>query len=215
MFDRQLSQQRLLIGIGGNIGAGKTTVANELKHYGARIIDADQIGKNLLKKGGEPYKKLLAAFGKDILNHNCEIDRKALAKKAFASRVTLHKLNSIMHPPLLKRLQAEIDKAKKGLVVVDAALLFAWKLHKQMDIAILVTAPDHLRIARLAKAGLTADEAQQRLKLQGSDTKYWRQADFVLENCGSISELKRKIRALWNYFYSNRLEKLKAKKTAS
>ncbi len=215
MFDRKLSQQRLLIGIGGNIGAGKTTVANELKRYGARIIDADQIGKSLLKKGGEPYKKLIVTFGKEILNHNGEIDRKALAKKAFASKSALNKLNSIMHPPLLKRLQEEIDKAKTGLVVVDAALLFFWKLHKQMDISILVTAPDQLRIARMVKVGLTAEEVQQRLKMQGSDAKYWRQADFVLENSGSIPELKRKIRALWNYFYSNRLEKLKTKKTAS
>jgi dephospho-CoA kinase len=215
MFDRQLAQERLLIGIGGNIGAGKTTVANELKRYGAKVIDADSIGRSLLKKGSPEYKKLVQAFGKEILNHKGEIDRRALAKKAFASRTALKKLNSIMHPPLLKKLHAEIARCRQGLVVVDAALLFAWKLHQQMDIAILVTAPDELRIARMTKNGLSAEDVQQRLKLQGPDTKYWRQADFVLENRGSVAELRRKIRALWNYFYSSRIENLKAKKNNS
>lgn len=215
MFDRQLSQERLLIGIGGNIGAGKTTVANELRRYGAKIIDADQIGKSLLRKGGEEYKKLIIAFGKEILNHRGEIDRKVLGKKAFSSKVSLNKLNKIMHPPLLKRLQLEIDRAKEGLVVIDAALLFAWGLHRQMDVSILVTAPDKLRINRMAKLGLSEKEAAQRLKLQGNDSKFWHQADFVLENKGSLAELKRKIRALWNFFYSSRLERLKAKKNSA
>lgn len=215
MFDRQLSQERLLIGIGGNIGSGKTTVANELRHYGARIIDADQIGKSLLRKGSEEYKKLIASFGKQILNHTGQVDRKALAKKAFSSKASLKKLNEIMHPPLLKRVREEIDRAKQGLVVIDAALLFVWGLNKEMDVSILVTAPDELRLKRMEKLGLSQAEAMQRLKLQGSDVKFWSQADFVLENKGSLAELKRKIRALWNYFYSSRLEELKAKKTGA
>lgn len=213
MFDRQLSQKRLLVGIGGNIGAGKTTVANELRRYGAKVIDADEIGRSLLSRGGEEYKKLVEAFGKGILNKNGEIDRKALGQLAFSSRKNLKKLNAIMHPSLLRRLKEEINKFKEGLVVVDAALLFAWGLHKQMDVAILVTAPDRIKVKRMAKLGLEEEEAAQRLKLQGADTKFWSCADFVLENQGSLAELKRKTRALWNFFYSSRFERLKTKKT--
>ncbi|MEO0069974.1 MAG: dephospho-CoA kinase [candidate division WOR-3 bacterium] len=215
MFDRQLSQKRLLVGIGGNIGAGKTTVANELRRYGAKVIDADEIGKSLLVSGSEEYKKLVAAFGKDILNKKGEIDRKALGRLAFSSLKNLKKLNAITHPPLLKRLKEEIDKIKEGLVVVDAALLFAWGLHKQMDVAILVTAPDEIKVKRMAKLGLTEEEAAQRLKLQGSDKKFWSSADFVLENKGSLAELKRKTRALWNFFYSSRFKRLKTKSSES
>lgn len=215
MFDRQLSQERLLVGIGGNIGSGKTTVAQELRRYGAKVIDADQIGKSLLRKGSEEYKELIAAFGKQILNHTGQIDRKALGKKAFSSKASLKKLNEIMHPPLLKRLREEISRVKQGLVVIDAALLFAWGLHKEMDVSVLVTAPDELRMKRMVKLGMSQAEALQRLKMQGSDTKFWAQADFVLENNGSLAELKRKIRALWNFFYSHRLKELKAKKTGA
>ncbi|MEO0020581.1 MAG: dephospho-CoA kinase [candidate division WOR-3 bacterium] len=215
MFDRQLAQERLLIGIGGNLGSGKTTVVNELRRYGAKVIDADSIGRSLLRKGTTEYQKLVRAFGREILKRSGEIDRKTLAKKAFSSPAALKKLNGIMHPPLLKKIKEEIANCREGLVVVDAALLFAWKLHRQMDISILVTAPDELRLARLKKSGLSLEDARQRLKMQASDTKFWSEADFVLENCGSLAELKRKIRALWNYFYSNRLERLKAKRSSS
>lgn len=205
MFDRQLAQGRLLIGIGGNIGSGKTTVANELRRYGAKVIDADSLSRSLLRKGTPEYDKLIHAFGREILKRSGEIDRKILAKKAFASPAALKKLNRIMHPPLLKKIREEIDSVREGLVVVDAALLFACGLHREMDVAILVTAPDELRLARLRRSGMSLDDARQRLELQGPDTRFWGEADFVLENCGSRAELKRKIRALWNYFYSGRI----------
>ncbi len=215
MFDRKLAQAKLVIGIGGNIGSGKTTVANELRRYGAKVIDADQIGKTLLQPGTQQFKKLVATFGREILTKKGEIDRPALARLAFKSAASLKKLNAIMHPPLLQRLDEEIARIKEGLVVVDAALLFAWGLDKKVDIAVLVTAPDKIRIKRMVKLGLGEEEVAQRLKLQGSDARFWSRADFVLENNGSLAELKRKTRALWNYLYSNRLEQLKAKKAGA
>ena len=204
MFDRKLSRERLLVGIGGNSGVGKTTVAGELKRYGAKIIEADTLGWALLAKGTPQHKALLKEFGREILTKTGNIDRKALGSKAFASKANLNKLNKITHPALIVRVRKEIDRHKKGLVIVDAALLFLWGLDKDMDIAILVTAPERLKIKRLRDTGLSEEQVTQRLKLQEPDTKVWRRADFVLENSGSFAELKRKSRALWNFFYSNR-----------
>lgn len=215
MFDRQLVLPRLVVGIGGNMGSGKSTVAEELRRYGARVIDADQIARNLLRKGSAEYKKLVAAFGKDILDKKGQIDRRALGRRAFSSKTSLKKLNAIMHPPVIKRIEDEIAKMKSGLLVVDAALLFSCGLDKQVDVSILVTTPDTLRLKRMTKLGFSAEEVAQRLKIQGSDRKYWSKADFVLENKGSIAELKRKVRALWNFFYSSRVEELRARKTGS
>ncbi len=215
MFDRQLVLPRLVVGIGGNMGSGKSTVAEELRRYGARVIDADQIARNLLRKGSAEYKKLVAAFGKDILDKKGQIDRRALGRRAFSSKTSLKKLNAIMHPPVIKRIEDEIAKMKSGLLVVDAALLFSCGLDKQVDVSILVTAPDTLRLKRMTKLGFSAEEVAQRLTVQGSDRKYWSKADFVLENKGSIAELKRKVRALWNFFYSSRVEELRARKTGS
>lgn len=210
MFDRKLSQERLVVGIGGNTGAGKTTVVNELRRYGAKIIDADKIAASLLRKNTAQYKKLVKEFGKDIITKAGQVDRKVLAERAFASKPKLKKLNSVMHPAILARIRKDLERYKKGLIIIDAPLLFSVGLDKEVDVAILVTAPERLKTKRLIDGGLTRDEAKKRLKMQESDTKVWRRADFVLENKGSLAELKRKSRALWNFFYSSRFQNLRA-----
>ncbi|MEO0085129.1 MAG: dephospho-CoA kinase [candidate division WOR-3 bacterium] len=214
MFDRKLSQERLLVGIGGNIGSGKSTIANELRRYGAKIIDADQLGWGLLHRNTAEYRKLVATFGRTILTKGGQVDRRALGRVAFATRTNLRKLNAIMHPPLIERVREEIARNKKGLVVVDAALLFQWGLHTEMDVSILVTAPDRLKVRRMVESGLSEEEARQRLALQEPDSKVWRKADFVLENKGSFAELRRKSRALWNFFYSARFQNIKQARAA-
>jgi dephospho-CoA kinase len=210
MFDRKLSQERLLVGIGGNMGSGKSTVANELKRYGAKIIDADEMGWSILNKGTKEYHQLVKAFGRGILTKTGNIDRRLLGKLAFASKASLAKLNAIVHPALLEKVRAEIDRNRKGLVVVDAALLFSWGLDEEVDVAILVTAADRLKIKRLVEAGMKEEDVAARLKLQLPDAKIWRRADFVLENKGSFAELRRKCRALWNFFYSAKFQAFKA-----
>lgn len=215
MFDRKLSQERLIVGIGGNIGAGKTMLANELRRYGAKVIDADQLGWSLLHRNSPVYKQLVAAFGRTILNKTGQIDRTALGNLAFANRRSLKRLNSIVHPALLDRIRQEIARHRKGLVVVDAALLFDWGLEKEVDVAILVTAPERLKLRRLIQSGMDPAEAAARLKLQTPDARLWRRADFVLENKGSLAELRRKSRALWNFFYSSRFQSLKDRRRDS
>lgn len=210
MFDRKLSQERLLVGIGGNMGSGKSTVASELKRYGAKIIAADEMGWSVLAKGTNEYRRLVKTFGRAILTKAGNIDRRALGKLAFASKTSLAKLNAIVHPALLERVRKEINRNRKGLVVVDAALLFVWGLDKEVDVAILVTAADRLKIKRLVDAGMKEEDVVARLKLQAPDAKIWRRADFVLENKGSFAELRRKCRALWNFFYSAKFQAFKA-----
>ncbi len=210
MFDRKLSQERLLVGIGGNMGSGKSTVANELRRYGAKIIDADEMGWSILAKGTDEYHQLVKSFGRGILTKTGNIDRRSLGKLAFATKASLAKLNAIVHPALLERVRGEIDRNRKGLVVVDAALLFAWGLDREVDVAILVTAADRLKIRRLVDAGMREEDVAARLKLQPPDATIWRRADFVLENKGSFAELRRKCRALWNFFYSAKFQAFKA-----
>lgn len=210
MFDRRLSGDRLVVGIGGNTGSGKSTVAGELRRYGAKIIDADLMGWALLRRNTPEYRKLVRAFGRDILTRGGQVDRRALGVKAFASKASLRRLNAIVHPPLIARVRRELARSKKGLVILDAALLFTVGLDKEMDVAILVTAPERLKVRRLVEQGLDPAEAKRRLKLQEPDAKVWRRAGFVLENRGSLAELRRKSRALWNFFYSSRFQNLRA-----
>jgi dephospho-CoA kinase len=210
MFDRKLSRERLLVGIGGNAGAGKSTVANELRRYGAKIIEADSLGWTLLAKDTPEHKALVKAFGPKILAKSGRIDRKALANQAFAGKASLAKLNRITHPRLVEKVRREVARHKKGLVILDAALLFVWGVDKEMDVSILVTAPERLKLRRMRDCGLSEAEARARLRLQEPDARVWRRADFVLENSGSFAELRRKSRALWNFFYSAKFENFKS-----
>ena len=208
MFDRKLDQERLVVGIGGNAGSGKTTVAGELKRLGARVIDADAVACSFLRKGSPEYKKLVKAFGSCILSRTGQLDRKLLAAKAFSSKAGVKKLNAITHPAIIEAIRKELAAHKKGLVILDAALLFTVGLNKEVNVSILVTAPERLKVKRLVGCGFSRDDAKQRLKFQEPDAKVWRRADFVLENKGSLAELKRKTRALWNFFYSARFQNL-------
>src|SRR5512141_329693 len=108
MFDRKLAQERLLVGIGGNMGSGKSTVASELGRYGAKIINADELGWTILNRGSEEHTKLVQAFGKGILTKGGRIDRRALAEIAFRNRANLNKLNKITHPALVERVRKEM-----------------------------------------------------------------------------------------------------------
>lgn len=209
MFDRKLFRDRLLIGIGGNTGSGKSAVAAELKRYGAKIIDADAVGWSVLRRNSPAFKQLVKAFGPGILTKAGQVDRAALGRLAFANKASLNKLNRIVHPSLIEKLTKELTLYKKGLVVLDAALLFTVGLDKAMDVSILVTAPERLKLKRLADSGMNLEQAKARLALQDDDSRFWRRADFVLENRGSLAELKRKCRALWNFFYSARFQKIK------
>jgi dephospho-CoA kinase len=103
-----------------------------------------------------------------------------------------------------------VARHKKGLVILDAALLFIWGVDKEMDVSILVTAPERLKLRRMRDCGLSEAEARARLRLQEPDARVWRRADFVLENSGSFAELRRKSRALWNFFYSAKFENFKS-----
>jgi len=100
MFDRKLNQERLVVGVGGNAGAGKTMVASELKRLGAKVIDADAIAGTVLRRGTPEYKALVKAFGTGILARSGQVDRKALAAKAFAGKAGLKKLDAITHPTI-------------------------------------------------------------------------------------------------------------------
>jgi dephospho-CoA kinase len=210
MFDRKLAQERLLVGIGGNMGTGKSTVAAELGRYGAKLINADELGWSILNRGSEEHRKLVQAFGRGILTKGGRIDRRALAEVAFRSRANLNKLNKITHPALIVRVRKEMARHRKGLVIVDAALLFLWGLDKEVGVSILVTAPERLKVSRMIQSGMKPEQVKARLKLQQPDLAVWRRADFVLENKGSLAELRRKTRALWNFFYSARFQSFKA-----
>lgn len=188
-----------VIGIGGNIGSGKTTLAKIFQKFGAKIIDADKIGWSLLKKSSKEHHKIIRSFGKSILDKNQNINRKKLGEIVFADSKRLQMLNRIIHPSLLTKIRREINR-QKGVVVLDAALLFNWGLEKEMDASVLVSTTKRLKIERANQTGMTKATAEARISKQLSENIMAKRADFVIKNNGTQEDLRNKAEELWQLF---------------
>ena len=120
----------MLIGLTGQIGAGKSSVANIFAELGAVVVDADQIGRRILNTNLSVRKQLVRAFGTGVVTVGGKVNRSVVARAAFTSESARLKLNTIVHPHLLKELHRQVRvhlKTGKS-VVIDAALLLEWSL---------------------------------------------------------------------------------------
>ena len=114
-----------IIGITGGIGAGKSTVCEEFKKYGACIIDADKISHQVTAKNGSAYAEIVENFGTDVLKSDGEIDREKLAGIVFSDQNELEKLNYITHKHIFEKMREEIASSDSELIILDVPLLFS------------------------------------------------------------------------------------------
>jgi len=193
----------LTIGIGGQIGTGKTSVANQLTKlfqkdsYQTKLIDADQLAWYLYKPNSLIYKKLIRTFGQDILNKNKEIDRKKLGRRVFQHKQNLSRLNKIIHPLLIKHITSQLRSKTGQVKILDAALLFFWGEKIPIDYRILVTAPLKQKIARMKKRGYNPNEIKTRIRRQMKQSTMEKSADFVINNNSTITKLKKTVTELY------------------
>jgi len=179
------------IGIGGNIGSGKTTVAKIFNDLGAKYINADVIGHKILDNK-TVAEQLIRVFGPKILSPKGKIDRKKLAEVAFQNKAHQKKLNSITHPLIIREIIKRTQG--KGVAVIEAPLLFECDLIRIVDYSILVTASDKLRLKRVKNK---YPDIEKRLALQMPEKEARKRADFIIANRGSLSQLKKKCQKLW------------------
>lgn len=185
----------MLIGLTGQFGAGKSTVAEILAGHGAKIVDADLIGRKVVEASGEMFGQLIAAFGSDILSTDGSLDRSKLAELAFHDDQSKAKLNKLVHPRLLSALHEQVkafDPAN-NLVIIDAALLLDWGLDAKVDEVWVVEADEIQRLSRLIERGFTESDTLARQKAQLSAEQFRAKATRLITNNGSRSELERAI----------------------
>jgi len=185
----------MLIGITGQIGAGKTTAANILKAMGAVVIDADRIGRKVVESSPRLIQKLARAFGPQILTPAGNLRRKKTAEIAFSSEKNRKLLNSLVHPYLLRELKKQIKRNldKNKVIVIDAALLLDWKLDNVVDLTLVIGCSKEKRMTRLLKKGFSKSDALARMKSQLPFRDYQKRADRVITNSSTITALKRKV----------------------
>lgn len=182
-----------VIGVTGGFGTGKTFVASILKKLGARVIDADRIAHNVIRKGSPEYKRIVREFGKDILKKGGEVDRRKLGGIVFSDAKLLRKLEEIVHPRIMKDIKRSIGRAKQeDMVVIDAPLLVEARLDRLIDKLIVVKCSKRRQIERCQeKFCLTKKEILRRIGSQIPLKKKMKMADLVIENSGTKSATRR------------------------
>ena len=193
----------LTIGLTGGIGSGKSTVAQILGEFGAPILDADKVAHTTYAPGAPAYDAVVAAFGADIVASDRTIDRKKLGAVVFASPERLNKLTSIVWPATFESIRRNVVELRTGgaklPIVVEAAILIEANWHPLFDEIWLVRASREQVIARIeSQRGLKPAETEARIRAQLSDEERAKHATLVIENNGSIEELRELLKSVWS-----------------
>jgi dephospho-CoA kinase len=183
----------ITIGITGQIGCGKSVIADEFARLGAVVISGDKLGHEVIDKHSQLLKALVRKFGSQILTKTGRLDRSELGRIAFGDDLKTKSLNEIVHPWLLRQMRTEITQARKSkkwkILVVDAALIYNSRLEQELDYIVVVESTYKNQSARLKTRGLTGKEILNRIRRQIPKYIQRRSADFVLTNNGTKKEL--------------------------
>ncbi len=185
----------LKVGLTGSIGTGKSTVAKIFKELGAYVIDADQIVHSLLKE--ESVKEKIREILGNVFDDKGEIDKKKVAEIIFNNPEKKKQLEALIHPLVFERIQEKIKNIEKkdpdAVVVVEVPLMIETGSYKNYDVVIVVYAPEEIQLKRLLNRGMEKEDALKRIKSQMPIDEKVKYADIVIENTGTLEELKKKV----------------------
>jgi dephospho-CoA kinase len=194
-----MSRKSLVIGLTGNIATGKSTILNYLVGKCAIIIDADKLGHRVIEPGGPAYDAVVRTFGKEILREDGTIDRKKLGKIVFTNPLDLGRLEKIVHPKIFDLGKQEIADNESPVIVLEAIkLLEAGLMSTLCDEIWVVTSSLTTQLRRLLESRrMEENEARRMIDLQPPQAAKVNQADRVIKNDGSLTELHAQLDAIW------------------
>ncbi|HEV8039634.1 MAG TPA: dephospho-CoA kinase [Bryobacteraceae bacterium] len=192
----------LRVGLTGGLASGKTFVGHSLRDLGCYLIEADELGHQVLLPGAEAYAAVIHEFGDDILDDDRFIDRHKLGERVFGKPELLAKLSRLVHPLVAQRQQraiAEIAKANPAaIVVVEAAILVETGSYKKFDKLIVVVCTPEQQMERALKRGAyTREEVVARLSRQLPLEEKLRVADYVIDTSGSKENTLEQVHAMY------------------
>ena len=184
----------LNVALTGNIAAGKSTVVDWFRRWGATIIDADALAREAQSPGSDVLATIVRRFGKNVLAKDGSLDRAALRGKVMGDDEALSALNAIVHPAVQSRREDLQEAARRRgdvLLINDIPLLFEVLDPAQFDAIVVVDAPVALRRTRLrTKRGLSNEEADRMISAQMEAERKRAQAHYVIDNDGSLDALE-------------------------
>ena len=190
---------QLRVGLTGGIGAGKSEVSRRLASYGAVVIDADAVAREVVAPGTPGLTEVVQEFGPDVLRADGSLDRDRLGELVFADESRRMRLNAIIHPRVGERM-AELERQAGGapVIVHDVPLLAENHLAGSFDEVVVVDVPPRVQVERLARErGMPRAQAEARMRAQASRDDRLAIATIVVDNSGSLAELDREVGELW------------------
>jgi len=185
------------IAITGNIGSGKSKFTNFAEEAGYPVLRADDISKNILEGDEKVRGLVIKEFGNKSFTHD-KLNKSFLSKEIFSDPIKLQKLESILHPRVIKSIEkssAELLKNNK-VVFVEAALIYEADMEDMFDYVVLITAERKLKLERKIESGITEEDFCRRELNQISEEEKKKRADFIFSNEKSIGDLKMKFNLL-------------------
>ena len=196
----------LQVALTGNIAAGKSAVAALFQRWGATIIDADAIVRELQQPGSPVLARIAERFGSSVLRSDGSLDRAALRRIVMDQAEEREALNRIVHPAVEHRRRALLAEARSRgdrIVVSDIPLLFETMDPGAFDAIVLVDAPEEVRLQRLmAQRGLGEDEARGMIAAQMPAREKRDRSDFVIDNTDDLAALERATERVWHALQS-------------
>lgn len=193
-MNQKSKSTNLKVALTGNIGSGKSTFTNFVRDFAYPVISTDDISKEILANDSNVKEKIIKFFGARSFQ-GTEINKKYLADEVFSDTKKLKKINSILHPFVLIKLNKIIHEQLKSskLVFVESALIYETKIEKMFDFIVLIVADEDIRMKRyISNKKSSKDDFIKREKNQRSQEVKKQKADFVFSNNGSTDELKSK-----------------------
>jgi len=192
----------LKVGLTGGLASGKSFVGRTLRDLGCFLIQADELGHQVIEPGGEAYADVVALFGPEILNVDGRIDRRHLAALVFSQPDQLAKLNALVHPPVKERerdLVAEFAREHPhGIAVTEAAILVETGSYKDYDRLIVAVCRPEQQIERsMERDGVSREEVLNRLSRQMPLEEKVKHADFIIDTSGSKENTLQQVRTVY------------------
>lgn len=190
-------KNKILIGITGGIGSGKSEVCRLLSKYGYKVLFADFIAKDLYKKDKNLARKVVKAFGKDILNYKGVISLSKLKEVVFANKSNFKKINDIVHPTVIKHLMESIKGIKQKIIIIESALVFDTEFHKYLDYVIMVYSNKKNRLQRIMhRDGAKKKDIERIMSFQLDEKEKIEKSDFVVVNNKPLEALEKDVEFL-------------------
>lgn len=201
----------LIVGLAGGIATGKTELAKRFAEYGAVVIQADDLSRELVVKGSAAWREIVEAFGENVLDDEGEIQRERVADLVFADAKQRRRLNRIMHPKMAARIRERLKElateGERDIVVLEAAILEEMGLLSLVDRLVVTTCSAGEQVARLRAKGWSEEKAKRRIQAQAGRASLHKKADWVVSTEGERSHLAETASALWNEIIGSQLPK--------